>query len=176
MTQSIIIEKIYKDKNINEAINNIVNYQYREDFKSFFIEQVYKIKKEKLIDLDQSGELFWYLIRIMTNQWDRRNSDFWSLYGTSYEYQYEEWMTTLPIEDDNDIDMFKVRREVEMLLEKQYKNWQVNNYHKTLFKMYYFDKKTYKQIEKETSIHFTTVAVSIRKTRNWLKQKIKGKL
>ena len=174
MTQSIIIEKIYKDKNINEAINNIVNYQYREDFKSFLFEKIYDIKEDKLIDLDQSGELFWYLIRIMTNQWDMRGptkkSEFWKLYSNNGIELTDNDLVV--IDEVEEINMVIVMKDIDKLLDKQHKDWQVNNYHKTLFKMYYYDNKTLKQIERETNIDFNAVSRSLRKTRTWLKKKI----
>lgn len=184
MTKSEILTSIYNNKLLNDAIKNIVAPKDYEDFRSHFLLQVSELPEAKLITLWKRNELDWYCLKIMTNQYKSKTSTFHKLYrngglpGSSelHFLDIEDYLKDKVIADiktQHGPDPQVIKKQVLILLECQYDNPIVNNYHKSLFKLYYFDDLTLKQIELKTSINFNAVSRSVRKTKAYLKTKIK---
>lgn len=181
MTKMEIIESIYVNKLLNDAINNIVDHKYIDDFKSHFIMQIANTNEEKLIELHRRMEIDWFCLRIMTNQWKSKNSSFWKIYrnnGFSGE-NIVGYTDNLQDEEINEeetpltsLDLQELELEVKLLLVEQYDDFLVNNYHKKLFEMYYFNKLNLMEISKLTDINKDAISRSLRKTRKFLKNKL----
>jgi predicted DNA-binding protein YlxM (UPF0122 family) len=182
--KTIILEWIYTNKLLNDAIKNVVDWRYRDDFKSHFIMQIVNTREQKLIDLYKKGQLDWFCLRVITNQWKSTNSSFWKIYRNggfagsnliildpeSHRYDNE-------VEEDNiTIDEVELKIKVKKLLLEQYVDFYANQYHKTLFELYYFDKKNLRQISEETDIKICSISRSIRKTKKYIKNKLQDEL
>lgn len=195
LNKTFILEKVYKNKMLNDAIKNIVEYKYIDDFRSHFILQIANTKEQKLIDLYQKGQLDWFCLRVITNQWKSVNSTFWKLYRNNgffhsnfirYEEEYKQDYLSLDTELwqrpqqekqlEPDITPEQIAVKVKKFLLEQYTDFYVNQYHKTLFELYYYDKKNLRQISEETDITICSISRSIRKTKKYIKNKLKDEL
>ena len=177
MRSNDIIEYIYKNISINEAIKNIVDKGWVDDFKSHFILQLMDIDKIKLIEMYDRNELIWFSLRIITNQWRSNTSSFWKIYRNggnpsktrtnAVEVNDDILESSEDEEELPDPKVIKIR--IKVLLSQQYEDFLTNQYHKTLFELYYFDSLNLRQISESTEIHINTISRSIRKTKNYLK-------
>lgn len=181
LNKTIILEKVYTNKMLNDAIRNIVDWRYREDFLSHFILQIANTKEDKLIQLYERGQLDWFCLRVMTNQWKSKNSTFWKIYRNNgfsgknlIDFTDEE--VSEDIEDDINelalVDEDILKQKIKLLLTEQYEDFYANQYHRTLFELYYFEKKNLRQISEQTDIKINSISRSIRKTKKYLKNKI----
>jgi RNA polymerase sigma factor (sigma-70 family) len=182
MTKTDIMAIVYNNKMLKEAIINVVDWKYREDFLSHFILQIGNTKEDKLISLYEKGQLDWFCLRIITNQWKSKNSTFWKIYRNGGfagdnpilyvdEYEYtDEYEDETDIEERKDPEILEAR--VRTLLLTQYDDFYLNQYHKTLFDLYYFEKLNLREISEITDIKISSISRSLRKTKAWLKNKM----
>lgn len=181
MTKNEILEYIYNNKMLADAIKNIVtDRNHHDDFRSHFLQQVCEIKESKLIEYYEKRFLDYYCLNIITNQWKSKTSSYYKTYrngGFSGEriIDFVDYEVGTELEDEKleEVDGVKVKCEMMELLKVQYEDFMVNQYHQTLFQLYYFDDMNLKQIEKLTGINFNAVSRSIRKTKAFLRTKIK---
>lgn len=185
MNKTLILEYLAKNKNLQLAIRNIVESKYRKDFTSHFYIQIANTKEDKLIDLYNKGQLDWFCLRVITNQYKSSSSTFWKLYKNGgfagenliYYTDLYESPEILEVEEDkkteyDKVDVEALKRKVKNLLKTQYKDFYVNQYHKTLFELYYFDKKNLRQINELTNIKISTIMRSIQSTKSYIKNKL----
>lgn len=180
--KSEILRIIWTDKMIDEAIKNVVDKVYQQDFKSHFILEVSKKDEGDLIQLMKRGELLWYCLKIITNQYKSNTSSFWKEWKNSglpqsIKVDYKDDMSHYEGREDlcyvDKKEWSEVRNEIERLLLIQYDDFLTNTYHLTLFKMYYFSGKKLKEIKSDTGIDMMAVSRSIKKTKLYLKKEIK---
>ena len=182
MTKNEILEYVYKNKMLADAIKNIVSDKnHHDDFRSHFLHQVCEISESKLIHYYGIRALDWYCLKIIENQWKSKTSSYYKIYrngGFSGErvvqlVDYEVGTNLEDVSEVNELDAYVVKESITDLLKEQYENFMINQYHQTLFQLYYYDEMTLKEIEKLTGINFNAVSRSIRKTKSYLKNKIK---
>lgn len=184
MSKNDILEHIYNNKMLNDAIKNIVAPQHYQDFRSHFYLQVAELDENKLIQLYNKNELDYFCLKIITNQYKSKTSTFHKLYKnggmpgthTIDVVDMDEWLKNNTIIDEKEIkgpDPVVIKKQILYFLEVQYDNIIANQYHKVLFMLYYFDDLTLKQIEETTKINKDAVSRSVRKTKAYLKTKIK---
>lgn len=185
----MILKYIFNNKMLNDAITNVVDDKYRDDFKAHFHLQVAEFSEIKLTDLYNRRVIDWVCLKIITNQWKSTSSSFYKIYrnggfaGDKIVRLESEFINNddedrlEKVADDDEyiepIDDKEVIEEMKLLLDYQYEDFLVNQYHKTLFEMYYFDDLTLKEIEKLTDIDFNAISRSVRRTKTYLKTKIK---
>ena len=177
-----IIESVYNNKLLNEAIDNIVEKKWREDFKSHFITQLMAVDEAKLIGLYERREIDWFCLKIITNQWKSTTSTFWKLYrnngfnGVNPVYYTDVLFNEREeVKEEESIfigDVSEIEKRVEDLLDIQYSEFLINQYHKKIFQMRHFQKMSVGEIAEETSIHYRAVLRSIHKTEKYIKNKI----
>jgi len=185
MNKTKIIEWVYNNAAIDQAIKRIVKPIYYDDFKSHLILQMMEQDEDKLIKLYNKNELIYFTVSIILNQWRSNSSSFWKIYrnngfsGKHNPIKYTDLEPNKEISDDFDdlmkIDLIKLNNTVKSLLNKQYDDFLINEYHKRLFIMYYFENKTYRQIQKDTEINFITVRRSVIDTLKYVKKNILDK-
>lgn len=181
MNKNEILVYIYNNKMLADAIKNIVtDRNHHDDFRSHFIQQVCEIKEIKLIDYWNKRVLDWYCLRIIENQWKSKTSSYYKVYrnnGFSGEriIDFVDYEIGIDLSEENivEVDAVVIKNEVLEFLNEQYEDFMINQYHQTLFYLYYFDDKNLKQIEQLTGINKDAISRSVRKTKVFLKTKIK---
>ena len=136
-----------------------------EELKSELIIQLYKMSDDKLINHFQNNCLTYICFTIIkrikygtisdTGIFHKRIDDF-SLHNEGFEDKIVD-------EDEN-------YEQIYIDLESEIKN--LHWYQGTLFRLYYVDELTLKQISEQTGINIKSVHYSIKTTRNLLKKKL----
>jgi DNA-directed RNA polymerase specialized sigma subunit len=184
MTISQIIEEIYNNKAFNQLINKYNRPELRDDLKHHVIMELYKMPEEKIIELHTKGDLIKLTLVITRNNFKSNTSRFYKEYinsGLTKSFtRLQECDDTLDSliddEDDEDdniyLDDVKVIADVRQLLDNQYADFLKNNYHKTIFELFYFKKLTQIEIGKLTGVKVKTISSSIRKTLEYMKKEL----
>lgn len=168
-----IINSVIQDKKALELIDKLEPKELRDDMKNHLYLILVDYDQDKIKKAHDEGYLHKLVGRIILSQFKSNTSDFWAMYrnngfrkGISFA-QFPENM----IEDFENKELrfqwveSKTEEIKDVLRGREY-------YHKILFDLYFFENKTYQQIEKETGINFQSVRVSVIKTINWLKKRI----
>lgn len=184
-----VLQYVFNNKLLKDALKSIIPPNHYNDFHSHFIFIICNYDEKKLIGLYNRHELDWFCLRIITNQWKSKTSDYFKMYKNNgfsgnlidTNEKGDEIYNLDEIEDDEYIDSDKaypedIKKEMIELLEHQYEDLLINQYHKTLFNMYFIRDMTLKAIEAETEINFNAVSRSIRKTKEYLRERLKNKL
>lgn len=199
-----ILLYIHNNKLLNDAVNNVVDQKYRDDFKSHLLIQIINTKLEKLVTIYENRQLDWFILRIITNQYNSNTSSFWKEYrnhgfrqpfilidddkptNTRNQYNgsnmYSRYNRELPDyqeelqETKQDYSLLELKYIILKHLEIQYTVYLVNQYHQVLFTMKHFDNKSIKEISEETKVHSRAIRRSIKKTEAYLQVKLKDKL
>lgn len=187
MTKQIVYDYISKNKMLLDAIGNVCDdYKYYNDFKQSIYLQIFEVKEDKLIDLYKRGELDWFCLKIITNNWTSTTSKFYREYKKNQDLNYswshidDDTIASDEFEyDDTDLDRVDERYKLEELKDKinyylntQYVDFMSNQYHKTLFELYVYEKKTLKDISELTGITIISISRSVRKTKKYLKKQL----
>jgi len=181
MNKNKLLEYIFTDNEIHKAIKSIVDTMYHEDMKTHLIEQLIKIDEDKLLKLYNDKELIYFCIKIIKNQYESSTSTFYKIYrnkGQTKLFRTYNFTTSENLLDETEeyIDSptpKETLNKLKLLLLNQYEDFLTNQYHKTLFELYYFKKLKLREIQDKTGIDYRTISRSIRKTKAWLKNELK---
>jgi DNA-directed RNA polymerase specialized sigma24 family protein len=180
-TTTKIMEEIYNNKAFNQLINKYSRPDLRDDLKHHVILEIYKMGDDKIIELHTKGDLIKLTLAITRNNFKSNTSRFYKEYinsGLTKSFtRLQECDDTLDslIDDEDDniyLDDVKVIADVRQLLDNQYADFLKNNYHKTIFELFYFKKLTQIEIGKLTGVKVKTISSSIRKTLEYMKKKL----
>lgn len=159
------IEKFIKDNynKLKEASQNITKSDaLSEDLLHYSIEAL--LEKENLQEILESGGAYFYIIRIMLNNWKSNTSPFYKIFriecqNTDFLYLIED-----KVEEDNTLQLYN-----NMIVELNKLNW----YERELFLLYVKDNHTISSLSKETHIPRTSVSKTINGVKKHLKNKVK---
>lgn len=173
MTQSIM-EYVYNSKSINLAFDRFIKDEDRDEFKQHIYLELLTKKGDKLIRSYQGGWIDLLVYKMMKNQYLSKSSP-WAQKVKSNESNTSIDLVNIPIEDDSEISTTKLKSEVLRLLDSRI--WKKHHflkkqYHNTLFTMYFFEKKTYREISELTRIKSTTIRASVQETLQFLRDNL----
>lgn len=146
---------------------NITSGKGNDDLFSFVIEELYKCDQDRIDEIIKNGDMRWYIIRIMVNQYHSKTSRYYYKYKKYYEYH-----TTTTIEclsADNTQYNIKEKQEVEERLEWiEEKLKDLYWFDAEVFKIYYREGFSLNQMQKETKINRNTLHKAITNVKNYL--------
>lgn len=184
--RNIIIEKLYLNKSLNETLVKYFpkDLGKRNEFKSHLFNEIFKIKPEKLIDLDQQNKTEFFCIKIIqfqiksnTSSWYREQKKHRIHQGDGIELTYNnpeysvdnEFMSNeyiTQIENDNMANnIFKVINET--IEENPHLKLNVR-----LFISRYFYGLTHRIIAKNFNLKFTTSYLKIMEVEKIIAEKL----
>lgn len=173
MTQSIL-QYVHDSYTINSAFDRFIKDSDRSEFKQHIYLELLTLKGDKLSRAYKEGWLDLLVYRMMKNQYLSNNSP-WAkkVRGNN---NWDEINDDYHQVEDSEVCPVKLKYEISKILDSR--SWPKNNflkrqYHSVLFKMYFWDKKTYKEIEQLTGIKSTTVRASVQDTVEYIKKNIK---
>lgn len=150
----------------SETIKNMflkVKSSDRDEFKSFILDILID-NLEKFCLSYREGWIDYYIWRIISNQYYSNTSP-WYRKHVIKDYSSIE-IPDIFDEDEDEVDTELVVEKVKDIIKRQH--W----YNRTLFEMYYFEKMTYKQIEKETGINYIAIRRAVMKTLGDVKKQL----
>jgi len=173
MTQSIL-QYVHDSYTINSAFERFIKNSDRAEFKQHIYLELLSLKGDKLQRAYKEGWLDLLVYRMMKNQYLSNNSP-WAkkVRGNN---NWDEINDDYHQVEDSEVCPVKLKYEISKILDSR--TWSKNNflkrqYHTVLFRMYFWDKKTYKEIEELTGIKSTTVRASVQDTVEYIKKNIK---
>lgn len=110
-----IIERLYNDKNINNAIVKYFpkNTNLRDEFKSHLFFEVLRIDKQKLIELDNCNKIVFFVIAIIKLQVKSSSSSWFRYLKQQKNHQ----------ESDNNLPVLTVENEYEDKINEVHNNY-----------------------------------------------------
>ena len=146
---------------------NITSGKGNDDLFSFVIEELYKCDQDRIDEIIKNGDMRWYIIRIMVNQYHSKTSRYYYKYKKYYEYH-----TTTTIEclsADNTQYTIKDKELVEERLEWiEEKLKDLYWFDAEVFKIYYREGFSLNQMQKETKINRNTLHKAITNVKKYL--------
>lgn len=173
-----ILNYVCNSEKIDRIINNVVDdKRFLDDFKQHFFIQILEMKEDKLLKSYLDGYLDKLCTKIIINQWRSKTSSFYYLFRKRKYYLDDKYSDDLyDIEDkveSNDIFLNFKYETFEKILNDRYTKFIDRQYHITLFRLYYKEIYNYRQISEMTNININTIAQSITKSVDYIKNKIK---
>jgi len=171
-----VINKLIQSDEVNEFISKIQPVELQGDFRSHLYLTLVDYDQDKILKAYREKYLGKLVGRIILNQFKSKTSPFWVIYRNQGFRYYQVSFIEIPkndirIEEEDDFDrelwMKEKIKEIDNLLRAR------EGYHSFLFRLYYFDNKTYQEIEELTGINFQSVRTSVIKTKDWIKNRIK---
>lgn len=105
MTKNNLIEKLYKDRHLNEMLRRINRYHV-EDFKQELFLILMDLPDDKLLNLHYNQLLYPFINKIISNQTHSRNSPFYKKYRRQREIMQEvEEVPQIAEETPNEYDL-----------------------------------------------------------------------
>lgn len=163
MTKEEIVIEIYNSEVITSYCKTLSWYDY-EELQSELVAQLLKMNEQKLQLAEQRGFLHYLCFKIVKRiVWGNVTES--GIFRGSNKSIIVEVDNLAPINTEPEIDVDKIGLIFEEL-EKQH--W----YSKTLFKMYYQEGLTLRQISERTGINQKSIHYAIKKTREKIKKKL----
>ena len=161
------------DKYLTDNYDKLKDISYNitngkgEDLLSFVIEEIYKCDQIRLREIIERGQMTFYIVRIMLNQYHSKTSRYYYKYKKYYEYH-----TTTTIESitaDNTEYNIKDKKEVEERLEWiEEKLKDLYWFDAEIFRIYYREGFSLNQMAKETKISRATIYKAVKNVKNYL--------
>ena len=152
---------------LKDIAHNIAGEKSKDDLLSFVIEELYKCDQDRLDEIIKNGNIRWYLIRIMVNQYHSKTSRYYYKYNKYYEYH-----TTTTIESitqDNTEYNIKDKEIAEERLEWiEEKLQDLYWFDAECFRIYYREEHSLNTMSKATKISRATIYKAITNVKNYL--------
>ncbi len=176
-TKNEIVVEIYSNERINKNIEKNVPIRFRDDFKSHFYIQLLEMPEEKLFKAYNEGYLINLCLRILMNHINKR-SMFWKIYRNSggwteiFVDNTNNQINQIPNEEtyqEDYEDIEQILYDVELILKD------MDPIDVYIFKKYYYEGFSYRDIEKLTNVSFSVIRNRIIPVLNIVKEKINNK-
>lgn len=179
-----ILKEIANDKEWNNICKNIVNSQSLFDYQnnsyvendyladelySEFLLSISEMDEEKLIKLYESGELKFYLLRIIVNQYKSNSSRYYRQIKKKYT-KIIDYAVFLEHNDDTQTIVNELSDNWLVFLNEKIEK--LHWYDKTIFQMYINDNLSMKKIADKIKIPESSIKSTIKSVRNYLKEMV----
>lgn len=159
--QNLLIE-LYGDCNLQQAIKIISskrrNVNSEDLFQTVFL-FLSEMEERKIIELNSRGELFYFVLKVATNQFNTNNSLFYRQYLKSPVKEF------LPELEQGDEPEITIKEKLKPMLPyiNVYMKDNLHWYDKLIFEKYIQPGATYRSIAKEIGIPFSSIRDTIKK-------------
>ena len=168
MNKSKIIEELYLSKNFNDCINKMQPEELRDDLKAEVILVVCEIDEKRLQQMQETGQLVFFVVRIILNMVKSTTSRFYKKFRITND-ELKESYTFVDIRDEEateqehiydltENEQRKQREELEDLAIEKINT--LDWYESELLKLY-VKHGNYRAIETVTQIPFSSVYKTI---------------
>lgn len=175
-TINVIIQEVFDEKGQYHQIMENILYsagkgRYLNELVSVLAEY-FLMNEKKIIKTYKSDYFRYWWARVVMNQVNSNTSQF---YRENFVQINEIGDIHIEEEEENEIEEKQKQEEKYLQIEKAMKNLKVNWFDSEIFKLYYKENLSLRQIEKETGIDHCLAYISINKTRNQIKQTLNKK-
>ena len=152
---------------LKDMAYNITGGKHNEDLLSFVIEELYKCDQNKINEIIDNGDMRWYIIRIMLNQYHSKTSRYYYKYRKFYEYHVTGIIEAItPDNVEVNIEDKKIVEKKLAWIEEKLKDlyW----FDAEVFRIYYREGFSLNEMQKETKINRNTLHKAISNVKNYL--------
>lgn len=156
-----IIEELYLNSDINNAIGKMQPYELQDDLKQEVFLVLCEMQEERLLKMYNEGYLKYFIVRTILNMAKSDRSNF----AKQFRQVYQEIPVTYEEEKEYDESIFeKLDKSLGVL------HW----YEIGIMKLYAENGGNILEISRDTKIPYRSLLKTIRKVKNLLKYKIRN--
>jgi hypothetical protein len=164
VTKSHIIEQLYADKDIAQAIGKMQPVDLQDDLRQEMFMVLCEMDEKKLMDMHEKGFLKFYLVRTMLSMIKSDRSTFFN----KFRKQVEEWSVQYDSKEDEpypiDEMIYKLNKSMDIL------HWYV----KEIFKLYSESGMNIMELSRNTKIPYRSLSLTIKKVKTYLYYKVRN--
>jgi hypothetical protein len=164
VTKSHIIEQLYADKDIAQAIGKMQPVDLQDDLRQEMFMVLCEMDEKKLMDMHEKGFLKFYLVRTMLSMIKSDRSTFFN----KFRKQVEEWSVQYDSKEDEPYPMdemiYKLNKSMDIL------HW----YEKEIFKLYSESGMNIMELSRNTKIPYRSLSLTIKKVKTYLYYKVRN--
>jgi hypothetical protein len=173
-----IIERIYKDKQINKLIDKLDPPELREDLRQEFAMVLFSYDCRKLQEYDQAGKLLFFSIRVLMNMATGVNGYFYRTYRKDNSDRIKEYLTASEPSKKRIVDNEKNGNAADAarnLLDQKLMG-DANDAHESIIFDKFIELQSVMKVAKYYGIPRRHVHEVVQKTRAELKREIKSNI
>lgn len=164
ITRNDIITNLYNDKDIAQAIGKMQPVELQDDLRQEMFMVLCEMNDERLLSLNESGFLKFYLVRTMLTMIKSDRSTFYK----TFRKGMDEWTGQKDLSNDISDDM-------EMMVSKMEKGLSVLHwYEKEIFKLYAENGMNIMEVSRLTKIPYRSLSMTIKKVKTYLYYKVRN--
>lgn len=163
MTRITIIEKMYLDKDINQAIGKMQPVELQDDLKQEIFLVLCEMEDTRLIGMWESGYLKYFVVRTMLNMAKSDRSTFYNQFRKVFTEYSDNHDTADDADYSEELD-HKLKKSMDVL------HW----YEKEILRLYSENGQNILKLSRETKIPYRSLFKTIRKVKSLLKYKIRN--
>ncbi len=164
ITKNDIINQLYKDKDIAQAIGKMQPVDLQDDLRQEMFMVLCEMEEARLMQMHESGFLKFYLVRTMLSMIKSDRSTFFN----KFRRQVEEWGIQYDTKEEEpypmDEMMYKLNKSMEVL------HW----YEKEIFKLYSESGMNIMELSRNTKIPYRSLSMTIKKVKTYLYYKVRN--
>ena len=165
LTKNDIIQSLYTDKDIDNAIKKMQPIELQDDLRQEMFMVLCEMQEEKFMSMHQNGFVKFYLVRTMLSMIKSDRSTFFN----KFRRTFTEWTEKHDAPDSSDTIQAD---EIAIKLQDSLKvlHW----YELELLRLYSENGQNIMSLSRDTGIPYRSLMKTIKKTRTLLKYKIKN--
>jgi len=164
LSRNHIIEKLYLDKDIMQAISKMQPVDLQEDLRQEMFLVLCEMPEEKLLQMYNDGYLKFFLVRTMLNMIKSDRSTFHNKFRKVFEEVDKKVDKAEVIDQELEKISVKLNSSINVL------HW----YEQEIFRLYSENGKNITKLSRQTRIPYRSLFKVIRKVRTYLKYKIRN--
>lgn len=164
VTRQHIIEMLYSDKDIKNAISKMQPVELQDDLKQEMFLVICEMNEEKLINLYENGYLKFFLVRTMLNMIKSDRSHFYM----KFRKQFEEWTPTFEKRDEEAYPMEEMVKKLDKSL--NILHW----YEREIFRLYAESGMNIMELSRNTKIPYRSLSMTIKNVKTYLYYKVRN--
>lgn len=161
MTRAEILDKMYRDPDVADAIGKMEPAHLRDDLRQEIFTVLCELPEERLLGMHQQGWLKWFLVRTMLNMIKSDRSTFFN----KFRRGMEEWNERMEVKDQGE-DATE-----ETIAKMQEKMGELHWYASKVMELY-ADGGNIMKLSRETHIPYRSLLKTVSKTRRKLRTEI----
>jgi hypothetical protein len=161
MTRAEILDKMYRDPDVADAIGKMEPAHLRDDLRQEIFTVLCELPEERLLGMHAQGWLKWFLVRTMLNMIKSDRSTFFN----KFRRGMDEWNERMEVKDQGE-DATE-----ETIAKMQEKMGELHWYASKVMELY-ADGKNIMKLSRETHIPYRSLLKTVSKTRRKLRTEI----
>lgn len=163
MTRLEILDRMYRDPDVEQAIQKMNPAELRDDLRQEVFMVLCEMDEERLMSMHQQGYLKFFLVRTMLNMIKSDRSTFYN----KFRKPVVEWNERMDKHDEKEED------NTELIAKLNDRMSEIHWYAAKVFELYSQNGKNIMALSRETKIPYRSLFKTIRAVKNLMKQELR---